>query len=291
MGEFFSVACAAVWALAVVLFKRSGETLPAFELNLFKNVVGVALLVPTAWLIEGAVAPAFSLTEWGVVLLSGVIGIAVADTWYLRALNLIGAGRTGIVASLYSPFVVALSMVFLGERLGAWQLVGFMLVLTGILVVTWRREQSDVSTPSLGLGILFGVGSVAMMAVGIVMVKPILEGGHFFATAALRLIAGVFAMGVFLSATGGWRQAAARFRDPQPWSTIVVASVLASYVSMLLWLAGYRLAPASVASVLNETAAAFIVLFAWLLLGERIDARRVTGVVLTFSGVCAIVAL
>ena len=45
MGEFFSVACAAAWAMAVVLFRRSGETLPAFELNLFKNLLGVALLV------------------------------------------------------------------------------------------------------------------------------------------------------------------------------------------------------------------------------------------------------
>lgn len=291
MGEFFAVACAAVWALAVVLFKRSGETLPAFELNLFKNLLGVAMLLPTVLLVEGAGLPNFSLHQWGVVVLSGIVGIAVADTWYLRALNLMGAARTGVVASLYSPFVVVLSMLFLGETLAGWQLAGFVLVLGGILLVTWRSNRMDVSLRALRLGVFHGAAAVLMMAIGIVMVKPILEGEHFFATAGLRLVAGSVAMLLFAAITGSFGRMLQRYRQPQPWPTIVLASVLASYLSMILWLAGYRLAPASIASVLNETAAVFIVLLAWWLLGESLSPRRAAGVALTFSGVCAIVWL
>lgn len=291
MGEFFAVACAAVWALAVVLFKRSGETLPAFELNLFKNLLGTALMLPTILLIEGAALPGFTAREWVIVLLSGIIGIAVADTWYLRALNLMGAARTGVVASLYSPFVVVLSMLFLGEMLAGWQLAGFVLVLGGILLVTWRSNRMDVSLRALRLGVFHGAAAVLMMAIGIVMVKPILEGDHFFAVAGLRLAAGSVAMLMFVGVTGGVGRMLERYRQPQPWSTIVFASVLASYLSMILWLAGYRLAPASIASVLNETAAVFIVLFAWWLLGEHLDPRRAIGVAITFGGVCAIVLL
>ena len=291
MGEFFAVACAAVWALAVVLFKRSGETLPAFELNLFKNLLGAALMLPTVLLIEGATLPQFSPREWVIVLVSGIIGIAVADTWYLRALNLMGAARTGVVASLYSPFVVVLSMLFLGEMLAGWQLAGFVLVLGGILLVTWRSNRMDVSLRALRLGVFHGAAAVLMMAIGIVMVKPILEGEHFFAVAGLRLAAGSVAMLMFVGVTGGVGRMLQRYRQPQPWPTIVVASVLASYLSMILWLAGYRLAPASIASVLNETAAVFIMLFAWWMLGEQLNPRRVIGVALTFGGVCAIVLL
>src|SRR6056297_3580553 len=280
MGEFFSIACAAVWALAVVLFRRSGETLPAFELNLFKNLLGVVLMGITVLAVENDAPPAFSVREWLIVCASGIIGIAVADTWYLRALNLMGAARTGVVASLYSPFVVLLSAMYLGELLRGWQLAGFSLVLAGILLVTWRSNRMDVSP-----------GAVLMMAIGIVMVKPVLEGDHFFATAGLRLAAGTLAMLAFVSATRGWSAMLARYRQPQPWPTITLASVLASYLSMLLWLGGYRLAPASVASVLNETAAAFIVLFAWWVLKEPMSLRRVGGVCLTFAGVSVIVAM
>jgi len=291
MGEFFAVACAAVWALAVVLFKRSGETLPAFELNLFKNLLGAALMLPTVLLIEGSALPEFSPRQWLIVLVSGIIGIAVADTWYLRALNLMGASRTGVVASLYSPFVVILSMLFLGEVMAGWQLAGFVLVLGGILLVTWRSNRMDVSLRALRLGVFHGAAAVLMMAIGIVMVKPILEGEHFFAIAGLRLAAGSVAMLMFAAVTGGFGRMIERYRQPQPWPTIVIASVLASYVSMILWLAGYRLAPASIASVLNETAAVFIVLFAWWMLGEALSPRRVLGAALTFGGVCAIVLL
>lgn len=290
-GEFFSISCAGVWAFAIVLFRRSGETLPAFELNLFKNALATPLMVATAWVAEAAVWPAFTGSQWAIVLASGVIGIAIADTWYLRALNLMGAARTGVTASLYSPFVVLLSVLLLGETLRAWQLAGFALVLAGILLVTWRSRRAEVPSRELRLGVFYGAGAVLMMATGIVMVKPVLEGEHFFASAALRLAAGTAAMLLFVTATGDWRRVVARYRQPQPWPTIVLASFLASYLSMLLWLAGYRLAPASIASVLNETAAAFIVLFAWWMLGESLSPRRLAGVGLTFCGVSVMLLL
>lgn len=291
MGEFFSVACAAVWALAVVLFRRSGETLPAFELNLFKNVLGVALMVPTVLLLEGSGLPAFTSWQLVTVLVSGIVGIAIADTWYLRALNLMGASRTGIVASLFSPFVIMLSALFLAEALRPLQYLGFILVLGGILMVTWRQNRREVSLQALRLGAAFGTGAVLMMAIGVVMVKPVLEGEHFFWTVGLRLAAGAAGMLLFAGATRSWQQMAANYRRPQPWGTIVLASFLASYLSMILWLAGYRLIQASIASVLNETAAAFIVLFAFLILAEPLTPRKIAGVCLAFTGVAVVVSL
>ncbi len=126
-GEFFALSSALVWALAVILFRRSGETLPAFELNLFKNLFGLVLMVPTILLVEGLELPDYTSIELLLVFLSGLLGIAVADTWYLKALNMMGASRTGIVSSLFSPFVIFLSAVFLGERLVSWQWLGFIL--------------------------------------------------------------------------------------------------------------------------------------------------------------------
>lgn len=290
MGEFFSVACAACWALAVVMFRRSGETLPAFELNLFKNVLATALMIPTILLVDGVSWPGYSSLEWLVVIVSGVVGIAVADTWYLRALNLMGASRTGVVASLYSPFVILMSILFLGEVLIWWQYFGFVLVLAGILLVTWRQNRRDVSLRAIRLGVGFGAGAVLMMATGIVLVKPILETESFMWTMGVRLGAGTVGMLLFLHVTRGASRAMLHYRSSQPWMIIVVGSLLGSYVSMMMWLAGYKLTQASVASVLNETAAAFIVIFAWLFLKEEMNWRRVAGIGMTFSGVGLMVA-
>jgi drug/metabolite transporter (DMT)-like permease len=284
-GEFFALAAAFCWALAVILFRRAGGALPAFELNLFKNLLGFALLLPTMALVEGWRLGEFSGNEILIALLSGFLGIAVADTWYLKALQLLGASRTGIVAGLLSPFVILLSFLFLGESLKGWQIAGFALVMGGILMVTWRQNRRQVEGEELGKGLFFGVASVFLMAVGIVMVKGILETRPFVWTAQIRLAGGAGGMLLYLLIRGHGRQVLERFRQPLPWVTITVAAVLSAYLSMMLWLAGYKLIPASVASILNESANAWIVLMAWLILGERLGLRGVAGILMTSAGV------
>ena len=273
------------WAFAIILFRRIGDALPPFELNLFKNLLGFVLILPTLALFEGFQLSAFTPAELGIALLSGFIGIAVADTWYLRALNLMGASRTGIVAGLLSPFVIVLSFAFLGETLKGWQIVGFALVMAGVLLVTWRQNRKEVDAAHLGQGLFYGAGAVFLMAVGIVMVKEILETRPFIMTAQIRLAGGVAGMLIYLLLRRQTGAVVRKFKQPLPWNLILVASVLSTYVSMMLWLAGYKLIPASVASVLNESANAWIVLLAWLMLGESIGKKKVYGIMLTTTGV------
>lgn len=285
LGEALALAAPAVWGLAVVLFRRSGESMPAFELNLFKNMLALLLLVPTIALVHGFGWPSLSATEWFLVLVSGVLGMAVADTWYFRAINILGAGRAGIIASLLSPFVILLSALFLGERLGLWQWAGFVLVMAGILLVTWRRRRREVDSEDLRHGVLLGVGAVMLMSVGVVMVKEILERQPFLWVVELRLLGGVAAMLGLVLVRGGVSKLLAAYRAPHRWGTVLTASFLGGYVATLLWLGGYRLLPASEASIYNEAQASFIVLFAWLILGESIGARKLAGLALTVAGV------
>ena len=284
-GEFFALSSALVWALAVILFRRSGETLPAFELNLFKNFLGLILLVPTILLVEGIGLPDYTSTELMLVLVSGLIGIAVADTWYLKALNMMGASRTGIVSSLFSPFVILLSAVFLGERLVPWQWLGFFFVMSGVLMVTWRSHRSAVDTADLKRGVMYGVGAVLMMAAGVVMVKDILETRSFLWTVELRVVGGLSGMLVYMLVSSQWQSVKRNFSRPQPWGTVIFASFLGAYFALILWLLGYKMIDASVASVLNETNVAFIVFLAWLMLGEKINRRKLAGLGLTLCGV------
>jgi len=288
-GEIFALSSSLMWALAVILFRRSGETLPAFELNMFKNCFGMVLMFPTILVVNGTALPGYSATELWLVLVSGVVGIAVADTWYLKALNMMGASRTGIVSSLFSPFIILLSAIFLGERLVSWQWLGFVLVLSGVLLVTWRTHRATVDPTSLKTGLIYGIGAVMMMAIGVVMVKEILETQSFLWTVELRLVAGFFSMLVFTLFRSRWKSVIRNFKKPQPWKMMSFASFLGTYFAMMLWLAGYKLIDASVASVLNESNVVFIVLLAWFMLGEQITRRKLAGIGLTTAGVIIMV--
>jgi drug/metabolite transporter (DMT)-like permease len=157
--------------------------------------------------------------------------------------------------------------------------------MAGILLVTWRRARSEVEPEQVGKGIMFALGSVFLMAVGVVMVKQILEVRPFIWTVELRLLGGLTGMIIYIVMRRRWALVKSAFSGPLPWMHIVAGSFIGGYLSMMMWLAGYRLISASEASVLNESANAWIVLLAWLYLGEPLGLRKVTGLLLTMIGV------
>lgn len=292
LGEIFALACALMWAIAVVLYKYVSDTMSAGTLNLVKNTIGLGLLLPTALVIEGFNIPQLAWQVWLVVFASGYLGIAVADTLYLQALRDIGASRTAIVASLYSPFVVMLSVLFLGESLALWQWLGFVMVLAGILVVVYQRSTKQIEGATLLKGTALAAISVFLTAAGVVAMKPVLVNDGFFWLVALRMLAGVVGMLIYLMIRGRVLSTyAAVVEGPHKWRSIFIASCFGSYFALLFWLGGFKYADASVASVLNETANIFIVLMAAVFLKEALSARKLLGVGLTFSGVLVFLGL
>ena len=285
IGEACSIASALTWAGGVIIYKRLGESMPPLRLNLIKNLIVLGMIVPTVLLAHGFALPDLPPSAIALSLTSGVLGIAAGDTLYFRALNTLGAGRMGIVGNFYSPFVIVLSFVFLDERLNALQLIGFALVSGGVLIVSSHDPQQRLTPAMLRRGAMYGVCAILLMAIAIVMVKRVLEAQPLLWIVLLRLFGGVLGMLVLFAV----RREPLWTRDgsaaPLRWPLLVAAAFLGQYVSMVLWMAGYKYAEASVAAVLNESASVFIVLLAALFLREGLDARRLTGVACTLSGV------
>ncbi len=291
LGEACAVGSALTWSGGVILYKRLGETLPPLQLNLLKNLIVLAILAPTLLLTPGTGWPSLSVAQILLTLCSGVLGIAVADTLYFRALNTLGAARMGIIGNLYSPFVIVLSFAFLSERLTGLQIAGFVLVSTGVLLVTRQRAEKILTPRQLRRGVLIGAAAVVLMAVAIVMVKRVLEGQPLLWVVTLRLFGG--ALG--LTTAFFWRREPLLPSDPSlpplRWKILIAGALLGQYVSMMLWLAGYKYTQASVAAILNETSSIFIVILAWMFLHEGMSIRKLVGVACTLSGVaCMLIA-
>lgn len=285
LGEALSIGSALAWSAGVIVYKRLGETLSPLRLNLLKNLLVLGFLVPTVLIAQGTSLPDISGTALMLALISGALGIAAADTLYFRALNTLGAARVGIIGNLYSPFVIVLSFVFLGERLSALQLLGFALVSAGVLVVSQRHSADTLDAQHLRRGVMYGATAIALMAIAIVMVKRVLEGQPLLWIVLLRMLGGVLGLLVMFA----WRREPLLPRGPDlpriQWRVLIGGAFLGQYVSMVLWLGGYKYTAASVAAILNETASVFIVLLAALFLHEGLTQRKLLGVSLTLSGV------
>lgn len=285
LGQVLSLGTAIVWASAVILFKRSGERVHPTGLNLFKNMLAVALFLPTIYLLGGRLFSAgYSSSDYTIMLVSGALGIGVADTLFFIALNRLGAGLNAVVDCLYSPFTIGLSMIFLGERLTALQIVGVMLIVSAVLTASYEPGADKVERNRRLTGLLLGGLSMALMAIGIVMAKPVLEKTSLLWSTEIRLIGGVVVLWVVLLLTPSRGRILRSIAAPDRWKQTLLGSFLGAYLAMILWLGGMKYTQASVSAALNQTSNIFIYIFAAIFLHETITARKTLGIVLGVVG-------
>jgi len=294
LGQTFSLLCAIAWAFALVLFKRAGERIPPVALNLFKNCIGLILLVATLAVLTVLGIDGFESVrqrpprDWAILMLSGVIGIALADTILFHALNLIGVGLFSIVDCAYAPFAVLFAWLLLAEQLTLVHYAGGALILVGVLIASRHDPPPGRTRRQIIAGMLLALLAVALMAFGIVIAKPVLKDFPLLWATTVRLLAGSALLVLFSLATNGGTRHWGVFRSSVSWKFAVPGAVLGMYVSLILWMAGFKYTYASIAAVLNQTSVVFSCVLAALVLKETFDARKIMALVLAVVGVVVV---
>ena len=283
-GEILSLLTAVVWAAAVVLFKKSGEKVHPIGLNFFKDVFAIALLVPTMLLTAKSLMPDVPLSDWLILLGSGALGIGIADTMFFQSLNILGAGRSSIVDCLYSPFIIGLSILWLGESLNTLQIVGVAMILSAVLAISGEKETDHLTRGQLLLGILLGVLAMAAMAVGIVIAKPVLDRNELLWVTTTRLAGGVLVLVIFLLLHPERLTILRSIATPGHRRYTLAGAFLGGYLSMIIWLAGMKFTQASISAALNQTSNIFIFILAALFLHERITPVRLFAIIIGIAG-------
>ena len=283
-GESLALITAVVWAIAVILFKKSGESVHPIGLNLFKNVLAVTLFIPTLWAIEGYVFRPAPWQDYGLLLLSGALGIGVADTLFFHCLNRLGASLTAIVDCFYAPFIIGLSMVWLGDTLSWLQVIGVVLIISAVLTATYPRRTGSVDRKNLILGITYGLLALALMALGIVMIKSLLDRSPLLWVTETRLVGGVIVLWLALAFHRDRRKIIRSVLSSGRRTYTITGSFVGGYLAMLLWLAGMKFTQVSTAAALNQTSNIFIFIFAAMFLKEKITIQRSIGIFFAVAG-------
>ncbi|MFH1893202.1 MAG: DMT family transporter [Candidatus Zixiibacteriota bacterium] len=283
-GEVLSVLTAVVWAFAVILFKKSGETVSPLALNLFKNVLAVTLFVPTLLIFGIEFLQPVPVSDYLVLLLSGIIGIGITDTLYFKSLNLLGASLMAVVSCLYSPSVIALSAIFLGDTLSVIQLVGVALIVSAVLSTALDRRKQQIGTRNLILGIVIGALAMIGNAAGIILMKPVLDETPVLWVTMVRLVGALLVLvPAFLIHTRR-RAMFASLVAVQGRIYLFGSSFAGTYFALMLWIGGMKFTQVSISAALNQTSNIFVFIFAALLLKEKITAQRVIAILLAVGG-------
>jgi drug/metabolite transporter (DMT)-like permease len=291
LGEICSLLSAVFWALAIIIFKKIGDRVSPMVINPVKSTIGLLLFILTYIILGIPLTPntQFSNADLITLAISGIIGIGIADIIFLHSLNILGAGISAIVDTVYSPFIILFAFIILGESLTPIQLLGGVLIIGSVLYTSTKIQNIPVNRKRFKQGVLYGVGSIAMMALGIVMIKPILntvsnQPRLQMWVAGFRLISGVLVSGCIMLYANQKENILGALRDRTLWLPLMVSSVLATYLGIAMWVMGMSMTTASISSILNQTSTIFIMIFAWMFLGEPLTKRRILSIIVAMFG-------
>ncbi|MFA4948120.1 MAG: DMT family transporter [Candidatus Krumholzibacteriia bacterium] len=288
MGMFFALLTAVMWAAAIIFLKRSGETIPPFALNVFRVGLSSVLLVPTVIIAGQEIFYPAPLRDYLILFASGVVAIAISDTFLLMALNRLGAGIMAIVDCLYAPFIVFFAFIMLGERLGVWQWAGMALVIVGVLIAARHEPPRGTTAKQLLVGSLCGVVAMTTVAFGIVLAKPVLERSPILWATTMRQIGALIVMIPAALILPGRRRIFGLFRPARNWKYSVPATLLGSYLALIFWIGGMKYSLAGPAAILNQTSSIYVLIFASIFLKEPFTTRKVIASVLAMGGIAMV---
>ncbi|MBW1872176.1 MAG: DMT family transporter, partial [Deltaproteobacteria bacterium] len=286
-GEVYSASCALLWSIGVIYFKKSGENIAPLPLNLFKDTIGLLLFIPTMLILGIEFVPVdLAASDWIILLVSGAIGIGIADSVFFASLNRLGAGRSAVVDCLYSPFIIVCSFIYLHEDIGVGLLIALVLMTAGILIGTWNpeRTESDQDRKKIRQGVLLGIIAMLLMSIGIVMAKPVLDRSDPFWASTVRLFGGVALLSFQMIGRRNRAELWRCFRPGPLWKVTLPSAVFGGYLAMIFWIAGMKYTDTTIASVLNQLSTIFVLILATLFLKESLTLRKVVAIILGFAG-------
>lgn len=287
-GTFFSFATALSWSLAVICMRMVGDRVKPVPFNIFRNFVAVLCFITVLALGEGLTPPDFTLKEWVLLTLSGILGISIGDFLYLNSLNRLGAGLQAIVDCSYSPFVILFAWIAFGESLSPWGFFGAALVTIAVFVGSFDPQNRTRDRKVVIQGVLFGISAQFAMALTPILVRDMLREHSVLWMTGFRFFSGnvwVIAAGLFL----GYTTQVKNIFIPAKTSRSVVflmilAAILGSFLATYLWFMGFKHTSAGKVAVINQLSTLFIILLAAMILREKLTPRRIIAVILGFCG-------
>lgn len=292
IGDAMAVGCGLAWAIAVLTFRRAHDVEPV-ALNLFKNTLATLMLLPTMWIAGVRFDLACDAGDWGLLALSGVLGLAIADTLFLAGLRRIDASVAALADCAYAPTVLLLSITVLGEPMRLGLFVGAPLVVLGLVIVAWKPREAAPPTAAKSVdvrGVLLAVAGVVTTAIGVVLARPALGRSELLEATTIRLAAGSISLFTFEALAGRGKRALSLFRPQPAWRFALPATFFGTYVAMIFWLGGMKYGTASRAALLNQSGAIWVLVLSRLA-GEVIPMRRWAGAAIALAGVVVVLLL
>lgn len=137
LGAGLILVSAVIYSASYIITESLGKRVSGVRMSAYTVTAATGAFVGT-WVIKGVDTPS-QPEAWMILVVLAVVSTFVPVLTLTMGIKMIGAGRAAIVAFAGPISTAVLAWFMLGETLDAHQILGMVIVLAGILAVSWLR--------------------------------------------------------------------------------------------------------------------------------------------------------
>lgn len=174
----FSFAAAFCWAIVPLIYRRNLSGLSLYDLNAIRSLGFAGGMVGLVLFFEPAIlfripSPTVIAGSAGVVLLANLLG----DFLYMAAIDAMGVSFAVAVTSTYPLATIAVSAIWLGEKISLALVSGTVIIVLGLNLIRRGYSGREVG-PNLRKGFLLALTAALLWGVSDTLIRwTILETG------------------------------------------------------------------------------------------------------------------
>ena len=189
IGILSALGAASSWTFACYLWRKQTKYFSATQINLIKNVIAFFIFSPIILTLD-------FISNWYeivILLLSGVIGIAIGDSFYIASLKKLGTRRTLTVEATLPIISTLLGLFLLNEMPSVKVCLGTLTVSLSLIGVASQQTTLDNFDKSISIdkkGFLFAFISILCAVIGAILSRLVLKNSNLnpFQTTEIRLL-------------------------------------------------------------------------------------------------------
>jgi drug/metabolite transporter (DMT)-like permease len=270
------------WACNWIIGRGLHADIPPMAMTFFRWLFAILILAPFAWRHVRRDWPILR-RHWKTMLALGAIGVGTHNGLSYLGLNYTSATNGVILNSFIPVMIIALSWIFLHERLAPVQVAGVLVSLSGVLTILSEGRLETLAGFRMNIGDIIIIVSMAMWAAYTIGLRWRPAGLHvvsfLFVIAVVGdvCVAPLWLAEMVLGRTVHWSWT--------NFAALVAVALFSSVLAYIFWNRGVEAVGANVAGLFVHLMPVFGIVLAWGFLGERLLPYHVAGIALILAGI------
>jgi len=286
IGGLFALISAFMWAWVSVIYRDVGRHVSPAGITIAKSSIACVFLLGCIMVKGLGPLPTTGLLF---LVLSGVLGIAIGDTYFFKSLNILGL-RSALFLTLLIPlFTLCLSCFILKERVLWVNGLGIILTLSGIGFILWERSRGEKSqSVDRGKGLGYALISAIACAVSIICAKAVIADISALTGTFIRQLSGLLILIIWATLNKNLKEIIQPCLSFVQLKQIVQAAFLGTFLATWMSLEALKYTDAYAATTLNATSPLFILFITYVLWKEKVSLKAVLSSFIAMAGAALI---